>query len=188
MIYFVLIIIAVFIWWYIIIYNKIIKYKNYVENAHKLIDVNLQKRADLIPNLVEVVKTYKNFEKNLLNELTKLRSCVKEENNINKQRQEEEKQIWKDLQEVFAVAEDYPDLKSSENFIELQKEISRIEENLASAREIYNSNLKILNTTVQSFPYNIVASNMNLPDYTYFEANVESNLEIDFNTKNPSWK
>ncbi len=159
----VLIIIIVFL------YNTIIKYKNYVENAFYLIDVNLQKRADLIPKLVELVKAYKNFEKELLEEITEARSFVKnKKKDIWKERQKSEEVIWSDLKEIFARAEDYPDLKSNENFLKLQKEISRTEENLAAAREIYNSNLKILNTTKQTIPYNFIARFMNIPNYNYF--------------------
>lgn len=160
--------------WVVWIYNTVIKYKNYVENAYRLIDVNLQKRADLIPNLVKTVKAYKDFEKEVLEDITELRNQVTNQHTIDKKRQDKEQCIWTDLKKIFAVSEDYPDLKSNENFLKLQKEISRIEENLAAAREIYNSNLKILNTTMQIFPYNIIAKRINIPKYDYFEANVTS--------------
>ncbi len=167
-------IISVLFIWIIWIYNTIIKYKNYVDNAYRLIDVNLQKRSDLIPNLVKTVQAYKDFEKEVLEDITKLRSQVVNQNTIDKNRQEKEQCIWTDLKKIFAVSEDYPNLKSNENFLKLQKEISRVEENLAAAREIYNSNLKILNTTMQIFPYNLVAQRMKIPEYEYFEANVTS--------------
>ena len=78
-----------------------------------------------------------------------------------------------DLKKNFAVSEDYPDLKANENFIKLQKEISRIEENLAATREIYNSNLKFLNTIKQTVPYNFIARFINIPEYNYF--NIKNN-------------
>lgn len=155
-----------FIYWY----NKIISYKNYVENAYRLIDVNLQKRADLIPNLVDIIKVYNKFEKELINEITETRSNIlKQKNDLWELRQKNEHIITNDLKKIFAVSENYPDLKANKNFLRLQKEIKRVEENLSWARKIYNSNLNILNTTKQIFPYNIVAWFISLPEYKLFK-------------------
>ena len=114
-----------------LIINKIINYKNYVENSYRLIDINLKKRADLVPNLVKIVNTYKNFENDLFEEIVQIRNNVKSQDKIDKTRQNNEDKLSNDIKTLIARSEDYPDLKSNQNFIKLQKEIKRIEENLA---------------------------------------------------------
>ncbi|MBS8122486.1 LemA family protein [Candidatus Vampirococcus lugosii] len=153
----------------IIIYNKIIKYKNFVENSYRLIDINLQKRADLIPNLVKIINQYQNYEKDVLSELVNTRNFIKKTSSLDNKRQEQEKKLSYNLKNIFANIEKYPDIKANENFLKLQNEISRIEENLSGSKKIYNSNLNILNTTKQTFPYNLIANLINIPEYKYFE-------------------
>lgn len=155
--------------WIIIIYNKIIKYKNFVENSYRLIDINLQKRADLIPNLVKIINQYQNYEKDVLSELVNTRNFIKKTSSLDNKRQEQEKKLSYNLKNIFANIEKYPDIKANENFLKLQNEISRIEENLSWSKKIYNSNLNILNTTKQTFPYNLIANLINIPEYKYFE-------------------
>ena len=156
---------------YVFLYNSIISAKNRIEEAKSSIDVFLQNRYDLIPNLVEVVKKYMEHEKNTLTKLTELRTeLVKMSWQTTKDRFDKENMLSSALKSIFAVAENYPDLKASQNFIALQNQWAEIEDNIAASRRTYNAALKDLNDKKQMIPYNLIAWGMNLPDYDYFEA------------------
>jgi LemA protein len=165
---------------YISIYNGIISSKNKVEESKSSIDVFLQNRYDLIPNLVETVKQYMQHEKGVLEELTRLRTeALKESWTFTNDRFEKENQITQALKSIFAVAENYPDLKANQNFIALQNQWSEIEDNIAAARRTYNAAVKDLNDKKQMIPYSIVAGSMNLPDYAYFQADENAKQSLD---------
>ena len=165
---------------YIIIYNSIISSKNKVEETKSSIDVFFQNRYDLIPNLVETIKQYMKYEKWVLNELTQLRtSLLNEKWEFTKDRFEKENQVSSALKSIFAVSENYPDLKANQNFIQLQNQWAEIEDNIAAARRTYNAAAKDLNDKKQMIPYNLVAWNMNLPNYDYFEASEEAKKPLN---------
>ena len=137
-------------------YNKLVKAKNKKEEAFSTMDVYLKKRWDLIPNLVETVKGYSNFEKETLEKLTELRTKTydslenREKLNLNNE-------ISNSLSRIFAVAENYPELKASQNFMDLSNSLSKTEDEIANARKYYNATVKEMNNKVEMFPSNIVA-------------------------------
>ena len=132
-------------------YNKIVKLENRVDNAWAQIDVQLKKRADLVPNLVETVEGYMEHEREVMDNVSESRERM-----MNAQSAEEEAQAGNDLgnalKSLFAVAEDYPDLKASENFKELQQELSSIENKIAYARQHYNDAIMTFNNAIETFP------------------------------------
>lgn len=155
----------------IIVYNSLIKTKNAVKNSWAGIDVQLKKRADLVPNLVAVVKGYATHEKKVLESLTVIRSnLLSAQATNNKQRvAQTDTELSKALKSLFAVAENYPNLRANENFLELQKELSKIETNIAAARRIYNENVMYYNTKIESIPTNIVAKTLGFKKESFFE-------------------
>ncbi len=160
------------------IYNSIINTKNTANEAFAAIDTVLQQRYNLIPNLVELVKQYMAHESGVLNKITELRSqLVSNTNKWGKERFAEENELQAGMKSIFAVAENYPDLKASSNFLELQTQWSELEDRLQWARRGYNAAVKILNNSKEMFPSNMVASHMTLPDLTLFEAESEAKVE-----------
>ena len=152
----------------IIIYNTFINLQNAVKNSWSGIDVQLKRRTNLIPNLVSVVKGYAKHEKELLERLTKERSkLIHSEDLLSKASINEN--LSGMLSSIFAVAENYPDLKANENFLKLQEQLSETEDQIAASRRIYNSNVILLNTKVESFPSNLVAKIFSFKKEEYFE-------------------
>lgn len=141
-------------------YNKIVKLENRVDTAWAQIDVQLKKRADLVPNLVETVEGYMEHERDVMDKVSESREKM-----MNAQSQQEEaeagNQMGEALKSLFAVAEDYPDLKASENFEELQRELSSIENKVAYARQHYNDAILEFNNSIETFPALIFANLMN---------------------------
>jgi len=138
-------------------YNKIVKLENRVDNAWAQIDVQLKKRADLVPNLMETVEGYMEHEREIMDNVSESRERM-----MNASSQEEEVQAGNDmgkaLKSLFAVAEDYPDLKASQNFSELQQELSSIENKIAYARQHYNDAIMTFNNAIETFPAVIFAN------------------------------
>lgn len=157
----------------LLLYNSLVARKNQVENAWYQIDVQLKKRADLVPNLVEIVKGYMKYEQKVLENVTKARtafmSATKPE-----ERARASNMLTDALKSLFAVAENYPELKASQNFLQLQEELSGIENKIAYARQFYNDAIMQYNIALQSFPTNIVAKLFGFkPERDYFEASEE---------------
>lgn len=150
---FLLLIILIFV---IVTYNSLIHLKQKVKEAWSDIEVQLKRRTDLIPNLVKTVKEYARHEEALLTHLTELRTHALESKDMI-QKAAVEKEVETTLKHLFAVAEGYPELKANENFLKLQEELVETEDQIASARRIYNSNVSYFNTKVSIFPSNIVA-------------------------------
>jgi LemA protein len=142
---------------FILTYNSLVRKRSRVNNAWHQIDVQLKRRADLVPNLVETVKGYAKHERTVLEEVTKARAAVVGAKDINS-RLQAENQLTAALKTLFAVAENYPDLKASRNFLQLQEELSGIEAKIAYARQFYNDSVMEWNIAIQQFPTNIVAS------------------------------
>ena len=152
----------------IAIYNKLVRVKNLVEEGWSGIDVQLKRRANLIPNLIEVVKGYMGHERDLLSKVTELRTRSMKAREVG-EKGRLEGLLSSSLADVFAVAEGYPDLKANQNFSELQANLSEIEEQIQLARRYYNGTVRNLNIQVESFPSNIIAGVFNFSKAEFFE-------------------
>ncbi len=152
----------------IFIYNKIIRLRNMVEEGWSGIEVQLKRRSNLIPNLLETVKGYIGHEGELLSKVTELRSQSLQERAVGEKARLEGK-LSRALANIFAVAEGYPDLKASQNFSELQAELSEIEDQIQLARRYYNGTVRNLNIQVESFPGNIIAGIFKFTRAEFFE-------------------
>jgi len=153
----------------IVTYNGLVRLRNRIQNAWAQIDVQLRRRYDLIPNLVETVKGYAAHEKGTFQAVTEARA-----NAINAQgpaaQAQAENMISGALKSLFAVSEAYPDLKANQNFLSLQEELSGTEGRIAYARQYYNDAVLRLNTKIQSFPSNLLAGMFGFKEHEYFEA------------------
>ncbi len=155
----VLLIVVVVLLWFFSYYNRVIRYENRIDNAWAQIDVQLKRRADLIPNLMETVKGYMNHERQTLEAVTKARSAVmtakSPQESINA-----DNMLTGALKTLFAVSESYPDLKANQNFLQLQDELTHTEEKIAYSRQHFNDSVLQFNNTIETFPGNIFANMM----------------------------
>lgn len=159
-------------------YNSIINTKNTVGEAFSAIDTVLQNRYNLIPNLVELVKQYMSHEAGLINKVSEMRAqLISSTDKSGTDRFAKENELQSGMKSIFAIAENYPDLKASSNFLELQTQWSEIEDRLQGARRGYNAAVKQLNNNREMFPSSIVAGMMTLPVYTMFEADEGAKAE-----------
>lgn len=166
-------ILAFLILWSTGIYNQLVKLKALVEEAWSGIDVQLKRRYDLIPNLMETVKGYSIHEKEIFTQVAKMRSAAMNADNISEKAQAESG-LTQVLHRLFAVAENYPQLKANENFLGLQKELSAIESEIQLSRRYYNGTARNYNIKVNTLPSNIIASISAFKPVSYFEiSNVE---------------
>ncbi len=170
-------IIIFFLVWIIVTYNSFIKGKNLIKEAWSGIDVQLKRRYNLIPNLVETVKGYSSHEKNLFENITNLRSQTIKLNNLG-EKAKTESELSGMLKNLFAVAEGYPDLKASQNFLDLQKQLSEIEEQIQYARRYYNGTVRNYNIRVESIPSNIIAAIFSFKQEPFFEITLVTEKEI----------
>jgi LemA protein len=150
------------------IYNRLVTLRNRVDNAWSQIDVQLRRRYDLIPNLVETVKGYAAHERETLEKVTQARQLAMDAKTVAEQGQAEN-MLTSTLRSLFAVAEAYPDLKANQNFLMLQEELSGTESKIAYARQFYNDSVMTYNTTTQTFPSNLVAGVFGFTAREYFE-------------------
>ena len=162
----------------VIIYNSLIRKKNDVENAFASIDVMLRKRYDLIPKIVDAVKAYMTYERDLLTEITRLRVQALSENLTDEDRVIIENKLGRRLADLIIAVENYPDLKASTNFLQLQGTLNEVEEQLAASRRAFNAAVTLYNNSIEVFPSNIVASMMNYKRRTLFEIPVSKRDEI----------
>jgi LemA protein len=165
---FILIVLGIPVLILILLYNKLVKLRNRGDNAWHQIDVQLQKRADLVPNLVETVKGYMAHERGVLEEVTKARSIYSQAGSM-KEKAEATNMLTGALKTLFAVVENYPELKANQNFLLLQEELSGIESKIAYARQFYNDVILSFNNAQQVFPSNIVAGWFGFTPREYFE-------------------
>ncbi len=163
-----LLLIAAFAIWSVFTYNLLIKQKNLMREAWSGIDVQLKRRADLIPNLVEAVKGYKQFERSTLENVTALRAKAAATGGI-KEKADSENAVSQALKSIFAVAEAYPDLKANKSFLDLHKNLVDIEDQLQMARRYYNGTVRDYSILIQSFPSSIVASVFGFGKADFFE-------------------
>ena len=150
------------------IYNGLVRLRNRCENSWAQVDVQLRRRYDLIPNLVETVKGYAKHERELFQKVTEARSNAMNAGTIKEQGQAENMLSWT-LKSLFAVAENYPDLKANQNFLMLQEELAGTEGKIAYARQFYNDTAMRFNTKQQVFPANILAGMFGFKTRDYFE-------------------
>jgi LemA protein len=160
--------VAILVIYVIYVFNKLVRTKNRVNNAWSQIDVQLRRRYDLIPNLVEVVKGYASHERQLFEEVARARASGEQAGNVQDQASAEN-QITSGLRRLIAVAENYPELKANQNFLALQEELTATESKIAFARQFYNDQVTILNNLIQSFPSNIVAKLFSYQPREFFE-------------------
>ncbi len=156
----------------ILIYNSLVKVANSVDEAFAVVDVYLKKRCDLIPNLVEIVKGYTKYEGEILTRIVKSRNMVVEAKDSN-QSIEGDKELQRDLKDLFALAEGYPDLKASTNYVALQNELAAVEQEIAAGREKYNAAVLKYNNKLLIFPINVLGRMIGFRKKTFFEANSE---------------
>lgn len=154
--------------WFIFTYNLFIRDKNLIKEAWSGIDVQLKRRHNLIPNLVESVKGYSNYERNLLEDITRKRAEASKIESI-KEKAPAESDLSGMLKNLFVVAENYPDLKANQNFLDLQNQLVEIEDQLQYARRYYNGAIRNYNIRVESFPSNIIAGIFDFKQDNFFE-------------------
>lgn len=170
-----LVLIALFV---IANYNSLVSLRARIQEALSGIDVQLKRRADLIPNLVETVKGYAKHEKGVFEEVTKARSALMGAKNIHEKAAADD-MLTGALKSLFAVAEAYPDLKANTNFQDLQRQLEDTEDKVAYSRQFYNSNVLDYNTKVQSFPSNLIASAFGFKIYEFFKADEQDRKKVD---------
>ena len=169
----------------IAIYNSIVSLKLKVDNSWSQIDIQLQRRFDLIPNFVETVKGYMSHEQETLEKLTELRTSWTDSSSV-QDKAKLDGEISSALKTIIAVSENYPELKSNENFIKLSEELSNTEDKIAYSRQFYNDTVTMYNTKLCVFPSNIIASIFNFTSANLFKAEndeVRKNVKIDFDNK-----
>ena len=170
------IIVGIIVLWLIGTYNGFIKKRNRVKEAWADIDVQLKRRYDLIPNLVETVKGYASHEKEVFEKVTEARTRAMGATTA-KEHAESENMLSGALKTLFAVAENYPQLRASENFMELQRELRDTEDKIQAARRFYNNNVRDYNTKRESFPANLIANSFGFKKEELFELKEEGERE-----------
>ncbi len=164
----ILIVLGFVLFWLILTYNRLITLKNRAKEAWSDIDVQLKRRYNLIPNLVETVKGYATHERELFEKVTEARTRAMGATNP-KEKGQAENMLTNTLKSLFAVAENYPDLKAAANFLELQRELRDTEDKIQAARRFYNTNVRDLNIKTESFPVNLIASPLGFAKMDFFE-------------------
>jgi LemA protein len=164
----IIIIVVVAVLWVIAAFNGLVTLKNRAKEAWADIDVQLKRRYDLIPNLVEIVKGYAAHERELFEKVTQARTAAMSATGL-KDKADAENALSGTLKSLFAVAENYPDLKASTNFLALQNELTDTEDKIQAARRFYNTNVRDLNIKVESFPANFIASSFGFKQMELFQ-------------------
>jgi LemA protein len=162
--------------WAVAIFNKLVKNRNLVLEGWSGIDVQLKRRYDLIPNLVETVKGYAGHEKEVLAKVVELRNSAAQAQTVS-EKAPIENMLTQTLRQLFALAEAYPDLKANQNFLDLQGQLSEIEEQIQFARRYYNGTARDMNILVQSFPSNLIARSFGFNEADYFEIELTTERE-----------
>lgn len=184
----VIIVIAVLLGLYgVVTYNGLVRLRNQVQEAWRQIDVELTRRHDLIPNLVETVKGYATHERETLDAVVRARTAAVQPGGSVAQQAQAEGELSQALGRLLAITEAYPDLKANQNFMALQTELSSTEDRIASGRRFYNANVREYNTKIESVPSNIVAGFGNFKQADYFEAQGEerSAPQVSFGNSAP---
>ncbi len=177
----VIVVVVLIVLYVISVYNSLVNLRNKVKDQFSQIDVELKRRFDLIPNLVETVKGYAKHEKDTLQEVIEARNSYVSADNMEAQLKADG-ELTKAVSKLFALAESYPDLKANTNFNNLQNELSEIEQKIVYARQFYNDSVLMLNNKIEMFPSNIIAKMFNFQKEQFFEAdNAErENVKVKF--------
>ncbi|MBI5391963.1 LemA family protein [Candidatus Woesearchaeota archaeon] len=173
----VLVIVGLILLYFIYTYNKLISLRNQINNAWSQIDVQLKRRFDLIPNLVETVKGYMKHEKSTFEAITEARNIMGKATSLNEKAKADDI-LSGALKTIFAVSENYPRLKASENFMQLQEELSGTESKIAYARQFYNDTVLTFNDKVQKFPSNLLAGIAGFATREFFKAEEEARKAV----------
>jgi len=176
LIYIILIVVGVILLWLILAYNGFVKLARRTDEAWADIDVQLKRRFDLIPNLVEAVKGYMAHERGVLEKVTEARTKAMGAQSI-RDKEAADNMLTGALKSLFAVAENYPNLHASENFKQLQDELSDTENKIQAARRFYNGNVRDLNTRIEMFPYNLVGGTFGFKKRDFFQLEQEEARE-----------
>ncbi|MDG1366459.1 MAG: LemA family protein [Acidimicrobiales bacterium] len=176
-----LVIVGLLVIWVISLYNNLVKLRNRIENAWAQIDVQLKRRWDLIPNLVETVKGYASHERETLEAVIAARNAATTASGP-QESAANENILSGALRQLFAVSEAYPELKANQNFLELQEELTGTESRIAYARQHYNDQVLKYNTAIETFPAVVIAGALRFAERQYFEADDESrgNVSVEF--------
>ena len=174
----IIVIIVLIIFWLVSLYNSLVKLRNRRQNAFADIDVQLRQRHDLVPQLVETVKGYASHEKDLLLKITEARSAAISAGSID-EKIKAEQQLTHALQGLRVQVEAYPDLKANQNFLQLQEELSDIENKLAAARRFFNGATTEYNNAVEAFPGNLVARNFGFQREVFFDLGADSRRQME---------
>lgn len=177
----ILAVVVVIALWLIATYNGLISLKNKTDEAWSDIDVQTKRRYDLIPNLVETVKGYAGHESRVFEEVTKARSVAMGAGDP-QTKARAENMLSQTLKSLFAVAENYPELKANQNFLDLQQTLTDIEDKIQAARRFYNGNVRDFNTAIQVFPTNLIANLLGFKNRIFFEAEeaARQNVAVKF--------
>jgi len=170
------IVVAVLVLWVVFAYNKFIKLRNRAKEAWSDISVQLKRRYDLIPNLINTVKGYASHESQTFEKITQARTQAMGAQSVEDTAQAEN-MLTGALKSIFALSEAYPDLKANENFLELQRELSDTENKIQASRRFYNTNVRDLNIGIESFPGNVVAKMFSFKKEVFFELD-EAEAEV----------
>ena len=173
LIVFVVIVVLVLLW-AVFTYNGLVRLRNLVQEAWRQIDVELTRRHDLIPNLVETVKGYASHERETLDAVVRARAAATAPGATVAQQARQEGELSQALGRLLAITEAYPDLKANQNFLALQAELGQTEDRIAAGRRFYNANVRELNTKIESLPSNIIAGLGHFERAEYFEADDQS--------------
>jgi LemA protein len=173
MAYIPLVLVVVIVGWFVAAYNKLVRFRNQIKNAWHQIDVQLKRRYDLIPNLVEVVKDYMAYEQETLTKVIEARGAALSAKGPAAQAKAEGV-LTETLKSLFAVVERYPELKANQNVASLQEELTGTENKISFARQFYNDSVMTYNNAIQSIPTNLIASFFNFAQEAYFETEPES--------------
>lgn len=167
------------------IYNGLIRLRNKCEEGWADIDTQLKRRYDLIPNLVETVKGYASHEAGTLEKVTQARTAAMNAKSV-QEKEQAENMLTGALKSIFALAEQYPDLKANQNFLDLQKTLAEVEEHIQLSRRYYNATVRDFNTKIQVFPNNIIARPLGFSEKEFFQASDEEkkNVKVSFSGPN----
>jgi LemA protein len=170
-----------FVGWIIAVYNGLITLRNRVDEAWSDIDVQLKRRYDLIPNLIETVKGYAKHEGQTFEKVVQARAAAMGAQSTH-DKAEAENMLSQTLKSLFAISENYPDLKASQNFLQMQDDLKDAEDKIQAARRFYNANVRDFNTKIQVFPNNVIAGKMAFKKYEFFEAGEgeRQNVQVKF--------
>ncbi len=173
----ILIILVVLVIYIFILYNSLVKLNNKVKEAFATMDVYLKKRWDLIPNLVEIVKSYAKYEEDTLKEITQIRSNIYDDMSY-EDKLKANQQLTSNISKLMLLVENYPNLKANENFVKLSDKLIKLEDEIASSRKYYNAVIKIYNNKVEIFPNNLFARILGFKKKLMFEASDEERNNV----------